>query len=75
MVSGNQIRNARNLLGWTMRQLAQRANVGMFTIDQIERSTTVSGFPGLIGILAILEAEGIEFIASDTSGVRLRPKL
>jgi hypothetical protein len=58
-----------------MRQLAQRANVRIFTIDQIERSTTSGRFPGLTAILATLEAEGIEFIASGTPGVRLRPKL
>jgi transcriptional regulator with XRE-family HTH domain len=37
MISGAQVRDGRVLLGWTARDLAHRANVSIFTVDQIER--------------------------------------
>ena len=39
MISGAQVRAARALLGWTAKELARKANVGISTVQRIrERS-------------------------------------
>jgi hypothetical protein len=72
-ISAGQVRAARRLLGWTVNELAHRASVGNFTVDQIEGLAGLNPFPGLAAIQTILEAAGIEFI-NDAPGVRLHPK-
>jgi transcriptional regulator with XRE-family HTH domain len=67
MISGDQVRNARFLLDWTVRELARKANIGMFTVDQIENLERPNQYPGLPAIRATLEAEGIKFLAGDTA--------
>ena len=47
MVSGAQVRAGRGLLGWTPRDLARMANVGVFTVNQIELIEGPSRYPGL----------------------------
>jgi hypothetical protein len=71
MISGAQIRAARRLLGWNVNELAQRASVGNFTVDQIEG--LAGPYPGLATIKTTLETAGIEF-TGDPPGVRLHPK-
>ena len=70
-ISAGQVRAARRLLGWTVNELAHRASVGNFTVDQIEG--LAGPYPGLAAIQTTLEAAGIEFI-NDAPGVRLLPK-
>jgi transcriptional regulator with XRE-family HTH domain len=70
MISAAQCRAARRLLGWTVHELADRASVGMFTVDQIEGLAGLNSFPGLAAIQTILEAAGIEF-TNDAPGARL----
>jgi transcriptional regulator with XRE-family HTH domain len=74
MISDTQIRNARVLLGWTVRELARRAELTVFTISQIESTERANGYPGLSVIKAILEAKGIVFAEEEGPGVRLVPK-
>jgi transcriptional regulator with XRE-family HTH domain len=38
MISGAQVRAARALLGWTAKELARKANVGISTVQRIENS-------------------------------------
>lgn len=76
MVSGAQIRAARALLGWSVRDLARRAVVSIATVNLIEDAT---GLPSttrgqLDAIQSTLEAEGIEFLNGEAPGVRLRHK-
>jgi hypothetical protein len=71
MISAAQA--ARRLLGRTVDELAHRASVGIFTVDQIEGLARLNPYPGLATIQTTLEAEGIEF-TNDAPGVRLRPK-
>jgi hypothetical protein len=73
-MTGAQARAARALLGWSVRELAQKANVQIFTIDQIEGSGGHNAYPGLSAIQSVLEAAGIEFLDGDAPGVRLHPK-
>ena len=61
-MTGVQIRDARSRLGWSPRQLAQRAHVPEPTVMRAERN---SGEPviTLEHERRILEAAGIEFAA------------
>ena len=52
MVSGAQVRAGRGLLGWTPRDLVRMANVGVFTVNQIELIEGPSRYPGLATIEA-----------------------
>ena len=62
MVSGAQVRAGRGLLGWTPRDLARMANVGVFTVNQIELIEGASRYLGLAAIEATLKAEGVIFL-------------
>jgi transcriptional regulator with XRE-family HTH domain len=76
MISGAQIRAARAFLGWTVKELAQKANVGISTIQRIENA---AGPPNalvsnLASIQSTLESAGIEFTNGDAPGIRMRRK-
>lgn len=77
MISGAQIRAGRSLLGWSSQDLAEKAQVGWSTVKRFEDQDTVpnSRAGTLDKIIAILEAQGIEFIGDPITspGVRLRP--
>ena len=75
MITSNQIRAARALLGWSGAELSRRSGIGSATIQRIE---VMEGVPSgrissLIAIKTALEIAGIEFIGSpdDRPGVRL----
>ena len=38
MISGAQVRAARALLGWTAKELARKAGVGISTVQRIENA-------------------------------------
>ena len=74
MITGAQIRSARNALRWTTEELAKRSGVTARTIKRFE---AVDGVPPsrsstLLDVKAALEAAGIEFIGSlaDRPGIR-----
>ncbi len=76
MITGLQIRAARNALRWTAEDLAKSANITSKTIIRIE---AIDGVPEstlkTIGkIKSSLEAAGIEFIGTpeDGPGIRIR---
>jgi transcriptional regulator with XRE-family HTH domain len=75
MITGTQIRSARNALRWTTEQLAKRAGVTARTIKRFEAVDKVppSRSSTLLDVKAALEAAGIEFIGSPTDrpGMRL----
>ena len=71
-----QCRDARELLGWTDRDLAKHAGIQVTTVRYVEGP---HGRPkvGTIAIIrATLEAAGVEFVseASEGAGVSLRNK-
>ena len=76
MISGAQIRAARALLGWTAKDLAQKAKVGVSTIQRIENAEGTPNVhaPNLAAIQSALEAAGIEFTNGDAPGLRMRSK-
>lgn len=73
MVTSAQIRAARALLNWTVRDLSGKAGVHRNTITRAETDTTGPGH-ATTAIRAALESAGVEFIAQNGggAGVRLR---
>lgn len=69
MVTSAQIRAARALLNWTVRDLAERAGVHRNTVTRAETDATGPGH-ATASIRAALEAAGVEFIGE--TGVKLR---
>jgi hypothetical protein len=75
MITGDEIRAARKLLGWSRGRLVIRARgVATNTVGKAE-----GDYPGnpptsqqLAEIRAALEAAGVEFTTGDESGVKLR---
>ena len=77
MLTGVQIRMARNALRWSVRELADNSDVSTSTITRAE---TGDGVPtttraNLLALKSALEAAGIEFIGTpdDGPGIRMRP--
>ena len=73
MVTSAQIRAARALLNWTVRDLADAAGVHRNTVTRAETDATGPGHASA-AIRAALEGAGVEFIAQNGGGpgVRLR---
>jgi transcriptional regulator with XRE-family HTH domain len=73
MVTSAQIRAARGLLNWTVRDLAEHSGVHRNTITRAETDATGPGH-ATSAIRACLEKAGVIFIETngDGPGVRLR---
>lgn len=73
VLSAGQVRAARGFVGWSARELAQAANLGLSTVQRLEAGGTVTA-ANLAAIRAALEAAGVEFIPENGggAGVRLR---
>ena len=73
MVASAQLRAARVLLDWTVRELAEGAGVHRNTITRAETDATAHGH-AIAQVVLTLEAAGVEFIAENggAAGVRLR---
>ena len=76
MITSGQIKAARNLIGWTARDLAARAEIGFSTLIRLE---SVEGVPAsnvktLSAIQKAFEEAGIEFIGTPDSGAGVRWK-
>ena len=75
MIIAAQIRAARALLRWSARELAERAEIGLATIQRLELDEGVPTGRArtLMQLQQALELAGVEFIGSpdDAPGVRL----
>jgi transcriptional regulator with XRE-family HTH domain len=76
MLTSDQIRAARALVRWSARELAEKADLSLPTIQRLEAaegvpSTTVQT---LMSIKAALEKVGVEFTDDEAPGVRLRKR-
>lgn len=77
MISGVQVKLARTALGWSVRELADRAEVNFNTVSRFENGAGAHGRT-VEALERTLEAAGIVFIpdgAASTSGgpgVRLK---
>jgi transcriptional regulator with XRE-family HTH domain len=74
MISPEQCRAARGLLNWSQQELADRAQVGIVTVRQLEAGQHEPRRSTLDVVRRALEAAGVDFIDKNGGGpgVRLR---
>jgi transcriptional regulator with XRE-family HTH domain len=70
IVSGRQIRGARGLLGWSMEQLAEKADVTVMTLRHVENDLTQPQEKTVAALYSVLDKHGIVFLEDD--GVKVR---
>ena len=74
MITGAQIRQARKLLGWSVKELGRRAKLAASTVHRAE---CVDGEPPITEAHAavlrhVLERRGVEFTNGDEPNVKLK---
>ena len=68
-----QVRAARGLLNWTVRELSERSGVHRNTITNFETGRYQGSEGALAALRAALESAGVEFLDNGLGpGVRLR---
>lgn len=74
MITPQQIRGARAMLGMTQAALAEASGISTTALNNIERAAADPKASTLGAIQRALEAAGVEFIAENGggAGVRLR---
>ncbi|MDH4992405.1 helix-turn-helix transcriptional regulator [Aquamicrobium lusatiense] len=72
MISSEQCRGARAMLGWSQGQLATKAAVSRATVVDFERGTRVPHRNNLTAIRVALETAGIVFIPDNGGGLGVR---
>ena len=68
MITGAQSRMGRAALGWTTRDLAKEAKVGLSTVLRFESERFAITLANRLAIQHALEAAGIEFIPPTQHG-------
>lgn len=70
MLTSEQIRAARALLGWKQDELAKKAGIGLATIQRLERGSgpLMAHVSTAVKIEAALSKAGIRFIESNAEG-------
>lgn len=73
MVTSAQLRAARSLLDWSVRDLAEKAGVHRNTVSRAETKETEHGH-AVVAMVRTLEAAGVIFVEENGEGpgVRLR---
>jgi transcriptional regulator with XRE-family HTH domain len=71
MLTGEDVKNARTLLGWPQSQLARELSVNATTIKDYERGKRRISTLEMSVLRRVFEAAGIEFTNGGGSGVRL----
>jgi transcriptional regulator with XRE-family HTH domain len=76
MLTSDQIRAARALVRWSARELAEKADLSLPTIQRLEAAEGVpsTSVQTLIAIKAALEKMGVEFTDGEAPGVRLKKR-
>ena len=72
MVTAAQCRAARGLLDWSQQDLANRAELGIVTVRQIEAGVTEPRRATLAVVRQAFERAGVEFINENGGGPRVR---
>lgn len=65
-----QVRAARGLLNWTVRDLAEKAGVHRNTVTNVETERYAGDPDTLAAIRKALEKAGVEFLNGGSPGVR-----
>jgi transcriptional regulator with XRE-family HTH domain len=71
-ITVEQIKEARKLLGWSQFRLAVRSTVDVTRINHFERGKCALTHSQLDRIKSSLELSGIQFIAENGGGARIR---
>jgi transcriptional regulator with XRE-family HTH domain len=76
LITSGQIKAARALLGWTVRDLAAKAEIGFSTLVRLEQADGVPGghIKTLEAVKSAVEKAGIEFTGSPDSQAGVRWK-
>ena len=76
MLTPGQSRMGRAALRWTVRDLSERAQVGVTTINRFETGLAESNPATLAAMRRALETAGVEFIPENGggAGVRMRER-
>lgn len=77
MMSVEQCRGARGMLGWSQAKLAGQANVSLSTVRDFEKGRHRPHRRNMLTLIDVMEGAGIEFISEDggADGVRFnRPR-
>jgi transcriptional regulator with XRE-family HTH domain len=74
MITANQIKAARALIGWRQADLASASGVSEISIKNIERGATDPRTSTLSAVARALEQAGIEFTNGGQPGVRMKKK-
>jgi len=71
MVTGLQIKSGRVLLGWTAKDLAERAHVGLSTVLRLERNHEEArgNAQSISRIEQTLEMMGVAFVHDTDGGI------
>ena len=69
-VTSAQVRAARGLLNWTVRDLADKSGVHRNTVTKMEADAVVHG-PTIAAMIRALEDGGVEFTNGNSPGVKL----
>jgi len=75
MITSEQVRAARRLLGWSQVRLAGRAALSESAVAKFETGAQRLPSPNLEAIRQALEVAGIEFANPGESGVKLKAAL
>ena len=74
MITAQQIRGARAMLGLTQSALAEACGISTTALNNIERSASDPKVSTLTGIQRALEAAGVIFVAENGEGPGVRLK-
>lgn len=70
-LTAGQIRAARGFVGWSARELAEKANLGLSTVQRIEAGGSITP-ANRDAIQRTLEAAGVQFIPENGGGAGVR---
>ena len=75
LLGPGQIRGARGFVGWSARELADKAGLGLSTVQRVEAGGSITG-ANMAAIQRALEQAGVEFISENGggAGVRMRKR-
>nr|WP_256387740.1 helix-turn-helix transcriptional regulator [Agrobacterium sp. LAD9] len=74
LITKEQCRGARAMLGWSQGELAKAASVSRQTVADFERGAHLPISNNIASLVKAFEQEGIEFIKENGGGVGVRFK-
>lgn len=74
MMSVEQCRGARGMLGWSQAKLADMASISLSTVRDFEKGRHIPHRRNMTILVDVIEGAGIELIAKGVSGDGVRFK-